>query len=175
MISTLPKNTNELMKFINFINDTKENTLPELEKQTNDWLMYEFLLFDYIHLTEEELKQNTDAFYWVIHINKELWESMIIIEDKKIEFKQSLLHRISIFQNELDKYQTEVDEFQHFGDINDLNFYVEKSQNLNTKLTEALNTIDSFNEEEKFFKIKESVYPLRKIVSTVNLLLGNVG
>lgn len=170
-ILTPPINTDELIQLEKFIINTRDVVLIELQKQSLEILSCQLFLNNYISFTEEEMSQNTKTFQWMKRIDKELIKSLITINDKTKQFKEVLQERINIFKNELKKYKSEVDEMIDFGNINDLNFYVEKSRHLDKKLTEALITIDEFNKEEKYFMMNESVYPLRKIVSVKHILL----
>lgn len=154
-----------MIKLIEFINDTRFNVLPELSKQTIDVLSCEMFLLEFIKFTNEELKQYTTTYQWIHYINKVIFDSSKTIEDKSKDFKGILLNRINTFKIELEEYKLEVDEFQELGDINEINEYVKKSQSLDNKLTKAIEIIDEINREEKYYYMKESVYPLRKTVN----------
>lgn len=163
-ILTPPTNTDELIKLENFIINTKDNVFIELQKQSNEILSCQFFLSNFITLTEDELTENTNTFVWIKRIDKVLIKSTITINDKTIQFKEVLRDRINMFNTELKKYKSEVEEMVDYGNINEINMYVEKSRNLDKKLIEAITTIDEINKEEKYFQINESIYPLRKMV-----------
>lgn len=173
VILTPPENTDELIQLIAFINDTRDNILPKLMKQTIEVLSCEIFLMDFIEFTKEELKQNTSTLRWVKHVNDTISRSSIMVIKKTKEFKEVLLERIEKFNINLDIYRSELDEFRKLGDINDIKIYAEKSQNLDDKLNKALDTIDEFNKQEKYFQMEESVYPLRKFVNIPTLLSDN--
>jgi len=170
VILTPPKNTDELIKLIAFISDTRDNILPKLMKQTIEVLTCEIFLMDFIEFTKEELKEKTSTFRWVKYVNDTISMSSIMVLNKTKEFKEVLQGRIKKFNIDLNIYRSEIDDFRQLGDINDIKIYAEKSQNLDDKLTEALETIDDFNKQEKYFQMEESAYPLRKFVSILTLL-----
>jgi len=165
VILTPPENVNELIKLIAFINDTRDNILPKLMKQTIEMLSCEIFLMDFVEFTKEELKLKTRTFRWVKYVNDTISMSSIMVINKTKEFKEVLQERIENFNIELDIYRSELDEFRILGDINDIKIYAEKSQNMDDKLNEALETIDEFNKQEKYFQLEESAYPLRKFVN----------
>lgn len=173
VILTPPENTDELIKLIAFIADTRDNILPKLMKQTIEVLSSEIFLMDFVEFTKEELKQKTSTFRWVKYTNDTISMSSIMVINKTKEFKEVLQERIENFNIELDIYRSELDEFRKLGDINDIKIYAEKSQNLDDKLNEALETIDEFNKQEKYFQLEESAYPLRKFVNIPTLLRNN--
>lgn len=166
-ILTAPKNTNELMNFVTFIANTKANILPELGRLGSDLLTCQFFLLDFIPLTESVLVKNiTETSQWAKNIYEVITKSTeIVIQRKKREFKNLLLERRNTLNEDLVKLRTEVEEFQTFGDINEIEMYVEKSKSIDDRLTVALEAITQFNKEEIFFDMSESVYPLRKTVS----------
>lgn len=164
-ILTPPNDTDELIKFIQFLDDTRNNVLPGLEKKTLEIFSCQMFLLDYYSFTKNELKPNSTTFQWVKNIHKLIFYSEKTIKEKTKSFKEDLIKRIKIFNKELIIYKSELDEFPPLGDINDIQIYAKKSQNLNDKLTNALDTIDEFNRLERYYGMKESVYPLRKLVN----------
>jgi len=162
------KNTNELIQLIEFINNTRDNILPELEKQIIEMLLCETFLLGYIQFTNKELKPYTTTFQWVKRIHKLIFNSHHTIKEKSKEFKEDLSNQIKIFNTKLENYKSELNEYPQLGDLNDINIYAKKSQILDDKLTEALETIDEFNRLENYYGLKESVYPLRKFVRIIS-------
>lgn len=128
--------------------------------------MCQYFLINFVEYTREDVENNATTFLWVKEINDLVSKSPKIINDKKKEFKEILMDRKYKLSTDLSNYKSEVDDFKHFGDINDISMYAKKSQNMNEKLTEALEQIDEINKEERYFGLKESTYPFRKIVNT---------
>lgn len=160
-----PKNTEELIQFIEFINNARDNVLPALEKQIVEVLSCETFLLSYMPFTNKELKPYTTTYQLVKRVHKFIFNSRHTIVEKSKEFKEDLSNRIKIFNNKLESYKYELNDYPQLGDINDINTYAKKSQILDDKLLEALETIDEFNRLENYYGLKESVYPLRKFVS----------
>lgn len=155
------------MEFVTFIADTKANTLPELGTQVVKVLSCQLFLVDYVPIADlATTKKFTETFQLAKHAYEVIDTSQITIEAKKRDFKSVLSDCKNIFEKDLINYRYEVEEYQHFGDVNEIETYVNKSRSLDDRLTEALKKMSQFNKEEIFFNIKESVYPLRKSVST---------
>jgi dynein heavy chain len=57
-----------------------------------------------------------------------------------------------------------VDEFEHCGNLDELESYHKRATELDNKLVAAMARIDQFNLEEVAFKWEESFYPKRKQV-----------
>lgn len=72
--------------------------------------------------------------------------------------------RIKKFEEDLETYTKQVDEFQSFGDIEELPKYLKKAVTLDSRLAKSIEIIDQFNAEERAYNFEESVYPLRKQV-----------
>lgn len=122
-------------------------------------------LNNFVEYTKEDVENNAVTFLWVKEINDLISKSHKIINDKTRKFKELLSDRKYQINTDLSNYKSEVDDFKQFDDINDIGMYAKKSQNMHDKLTDALDRIDEINKEEKYFGIKESTYPLRKIVN----------
>jgi dynein heavy chain len=165
---TPPGDTRELVNLKKYISEVKNNVIPEMEERVKVVLSYELFLSDYTILTGVELKQNGKTFQWIEQINVVFAENTKMIEQKTKQLQDLLLSRINKFKIELENYQDQVSEFKQFGNIELLSVYLDKANILDDKLTNALNTIDGFNEEEKHFGWKESSYPLRKTVKLFN-------
>lgn len=161
-----PNNTDELIQFIKFINNTRDNTLPELAKQTVEILLCEMFLLDYMKFTTKEMTSNTKTFQWVKHIHELILSSQHTIKKCSVKFKNNLLNNVNIFNMKLKNYKSELNDFPQLGNINDIHMYAKKSQDLDDKLTEALKSIDEFNRLENYYGLSESVYPLRNLVNT---------
>lgn len=161
----VPTKTDELIQLVDFIDHIKNNVLPELTNTVGEVWLCQYFLADYAVYTKDDLEQNSTTFYWVQYINELISKSPKIINDKKIEFKEFLQERKNKLKSNLNIYKLEVDEYRQLGDLNDINMYAEKTHNMDEQLTEAMEQIDEINKEEKYFGLKESTYPFRKIVN----------
>ena len=57
-----------------------------------------------------------------------------------------------------------MEEFQYFGDLEDLSKYLKRTQTLDSKLQAASDKADKFNNEEEMFEWETTNYPMRKQV-----------
>ena len=62
---------------------------------------------------------------------------------------------------ELEGYQKQLQEFESFGDLQDIKRYSKKAEALHVRLEEAAEKIEGFNTEEEAFDWDRSQYPLR--------------
>lgn len=69
------------------------------------------------------------------------------------------------FEDELDTYAKQVEEYQYLGDIEEIFRYQKKAQSLENKLISAMEKIEKFNIEETSFGWENTQYPLRKEIA----------
>lgn len=165
MILNHPKDTDELTKYIKFLDDAKINILPGLKDQTSEVFLCEIVLFEFKKLTTANLKPFDNTLKLVKYVYEVLLGSKRTIEMKSSEFKSKLTGRIRQFNTELENCKSKLDELPKLGNINDINEYAKKTQMLHDRLTNALKTIDEINRLEKYYGLPESVYYQRKPVN----------
>ena len=74
---------------------------------------------------------------------------------------------------ELEGYEKQLQEFETFGDLQDIKRYSKKAEALHARLEEAAEKIEGFHLEEEAFDWDRSHYPLRnKLVKTLDPYLN---
>jgi dynein heavy chain len=77
------------------------------------------------------------------------------------------------FVQELESYEKQMEEFETFDDLLEVNRYLKRSQGLATRLEEATEKIEGFNLEEDAFEWDRSQYPLKgKLVKVLDPYLN---
>ena len=62
----------------------------------------------------------------------------------------------------MEGYAKQMAEFSSFADLDEVQRYLKKAKNLNSKLEAAVDKIEGFNAEEDAFDWERTQYPLRK-------------
>ena len=70
------------------------------------------------------------------------------------------------FITELEGYEKQLQDFQTFGDLQEVKRYHKKALSLKTRLEEAQEKIDGFNLEEDAFEWQRTQYPLKNKMAT---------
>ncbi|KAK0094203.1 hypothetical protein PV326_011565 [Microctonus aethiopoides] len=164
-----PSNTSALMELIEFTQTVEEISLKTLENNLQEIIENIKFLSNYWLLTDAEIKTNNEVFNWYHKMPKILEEIHRVIKMKTQEFQDILKTRYQKFSDELESYAKQVDEIQHWGDIEEVFRYQKKAQNLENKLNAAMDKIEKFNEEEIAFGWETTQYPMRKNI--VNRLM----
>ena len=84
------------------------------------------------------------------------------MQGKTSEYQKALKLKRERFQEELESYSTQVEEFFTYGNVDDLPKYLKKAQGLKSKLEIAEEKIKHFNMEEKAFEWEQTSYPTLK-------------
>lgn len=159
---TVPKDTAELMSLKAFVINTEENVIPEMEQLLRVNMNHILWLMDHTIFTPLQIKTNSNTFQWYLKMQSVFDEHRLIIADKVIEYQEALKKRIEAFRRELQVYYEQVQAYPEWGDIKSLSRYKKRSNVLDSRLVQAMETIDRINEEETSFGWDLSQYPVRK-------------
>ena len=95
-----------------------------------------------------------------ISVSNMLWTDHLLERNVKLYFQD----RRGKFQEELNEYFKQLEDFQSFGDVAELHDYQKRAQALHNKLDLAAQYTDQINKEEEALGWNMTLYPLRKQV-----------
>ncbi len=157
-----------MMELIEYVKKTESVTMHDMEREldrSKDRLLF---LMDHAQLNPSDMRMNSQVFEWHSRMADIFDEHRNTVRQKREEFEVNLRYRREKFVEELDSYRKQVDEFQNFGDLQEMGRYLKKAQNLDDRLEAALVKIDDFNAEEDAFGWSLTDYPIR--TETQNIL-----
>ncbi|KAM9385734.1 dynein axonemal heavy chain 7 [Pholidichthys leucotaenia] len=157
-----PPDTHKLMELKAYINKVETTDMPLLEQRLTDFIEQLCSLVEFVTLSPLDMELNTKAIQWFNGMPSIFNQHQKIAEDKTAEYQNILKMSREHFLEELDSYSVQVEDFNSFGDLADINNYLKKAQALNAKLELALEKINDFNLEEEAFGWSVSQYPQRK-------------
>lgn len=92
---TQPASTSELMALIEYVRVVECQTVFEMEDRLKEVMSYILFLSDYTIISAIEMKQNSLTFQWYNKMASVLEENRRIVEEKTLEYQQSL--KVSVF------------------------------------------------------------------------------
>ena len=102
---------------------------------------------DHTTFSPADIRLNNSVFQWHQRMPEVFDEHRKIINANRIQYENALKLRRERFVEELDGYAKQVEEFQVFGDMSEINRYLKKAQALQTRLetaAEKVNTLPLF-------------------------------
>ncbi|XP_041119882.1 dynein heavy chain 7, axonemal isoform X1 [Polyodon spathula] len=157
-----PPNTEKLMELKAYVKKVETQDMLEIEQklvEAKDRLSF---LVDCANFSPVDMRLNSSTFQWFMRLPEVFEEHRQIVKEKTDQYQDGLKLRCDRFEEELESYSKQVEEFVTFGDMSELNRYLRKAQALNSKLDLAMEKIDQFNLEEEAFGWPVSQYPQRK-------------
>ncbi|XP_068140477.1 dynein axonemal heavy chain 7 [Drosophila tropicalis] len=159
---TIPKDTAELMELKAYVVHAEENLVPEMEARLKINMGEILWLMDHTIYSPLEIKNNSNSFQWYLRLPSVFEQHRAIIAEKMIEYQELLKKRIELFRRELQNYYEQVQAYDTWGDIKQLQRYKKRATVLDQRLVQAMETIDQINEEETAYGWDLSQYPMRK-------------
>ncbi|XP_033628553.1 dynein heavy chain 7, axonemal-like isoform X2 [Asterias rubens] len=163
---TTPPNTEKLMELSAYIEGVEKKTIFELEKRltlSRDRLAF---LVDYASFSPAEMRLNSSTFQWHERMPEIFSEHKQIVQEKTSQYQKGLELKRERFQEELDGYSKQLEEFSSFGDLSEVGRYLKKAQALTARLEAASEKIEAFNLEEEAFGWQTSAYPMRNTITS---------
>ncbi|XP_018647924.1 putative dynein heavy chain [Schistosoma mansoni] len=164
---TVPTDISHMMQINEFVNHAEKVKMNILERELDNSKDRLLFLMDHAQLNPSDMRINSQVFEWHTRMNEVFAESRSIAQTKREEFEISLRYKRERFIEEIESYRKQVDKFQGYGDLNEINRYLKKAQSLNSKLEIALTKIDGFNADEEALKWDTTSYPLRNEVQNI--------
>ncbi|XP_058956956.2 dynein axonemal heavy chain 7 [Pocillopora verrucosa] len=166
---TSPANTEHLMELKNYIEQVENETIFDLEKRLVDTKNRLAFLVDYASFSPADMRLNNSVFQWHFRMPEVFEEHKKIINANRVQYENSLKMRRERFVEELESYSKQLEEFQTFGDMQEIQRYLKKAQALNQRLESAAEKILTFNQEEEAFNWDVTTYPQRQqLINTLN-------
>ncbi|KAL3855114.1 hypothetical protein ACJMK2_014343, partial [Sinanodonta woodiana] len=165
---TTPGNTEQLMELKQYIEKVESDIIFKMEKRLMESQERLAFLSDFAQFTPAEIRLNASVFMWHGRMPAIFEEHKLIVSEKKGQYEDALKMRRDRFIEEMEGYSKQVEEFQSFGDMADIQKYLRKAQALDNKLQVAAEKIEAFNNEEEAFGWQTTAYPQRlQIINTL--------
>ncbi|XP_049904030.1 dynein axonemal heavy chain 7 [Epinephelus moara] len=159
-----PPDTQKLMELKAFMNKVQTEEMPLLEQRLAESNRQLCSLMDFVTLSPLDMELNTQTIQWFQRMPSIFKEHRQIVAEKTEQYQSGLKLCRQRFEEELESYSVQVEEFINFGELTDLSMYLKKSQALSAKLELAMEKINDFNLEEEAYGWSVSQYPQRKTI-----------
>ncbi|XP_078488802.1 dynein axonemal heavy chain 7 isoform X2 [Ciona intestinalis] len=163
-----PASTDELIELQEYVKSVRAKEMTQMEDHLVKCKERLGFLVDFTSFTPREIRTNSEVFKWHARMDRVFIDHERIVDEKTNQYQDGLKLRRDRFNEELEGYQKQLEEFNGFSDLNEVNRYLKKAQALSARLETAAEKIEQFNAEEEAYGWETSQYPVRKaLVSTV--------
>ena len=94
-------------------------------------------MVDFITFSPADIRMNNAVFQWHQRMPEVFQEHQKIVDANRVQYESALKLRRERFIEDLEGYAKQVDEFQAFGDMAEINRYLKKAQALQARLDTA--------------------------------------
>ena len=134
---TSPSNTEHLMELRSYIQQIQNDTMFDLESRLVNTKERLSFLVDFVTLSPADVRMNNSVFQWHQRMPEVFGEHQKIVDANRAQYENALKSRRERFIEDLDGYAKQVDEFQTFGEMAEINRYLKKAQALQNRLDVA--------------------------------------
>ncbi|XP_067140193.1 dynein axonemal heavy chain 7 isoform X4 [Centruroides vittatus] len=157
----IPTNIHEMFESKAFIKKLENELLPEIDTKLNDLTERIFFFANFSTIMVDDMKLNAEPFILASDFPNIITKHEIIMSEKEADFQKNLQTRRIQFSETLQEYCKTLNEFTYFGDIFEVQQYLQKAQDLDKKLQDSAAIVNEFNEEEAAYGWEITSYPLR--------------
>ncbi|KAJ3188443.1 Dynein heavy chain 3, axonemal [Gaertneriomyces sp. JEL0708] len=163
-----PADTQELVELMKYVDNARQRDIVALRDEiTRGKKRLDFLL-NYAFMTEEDIKLNGVTFTWPGRILPIFDLSKKRMLQKKAKAQEDLKVKISATNDELDDCFEQVNKFQDYGIMSELQEYLKKIKALEGKLKDLDDVIQKINTEEELLEWEKT--PFTRHQQTVEAL-----
>jgi dynein heavy chain len=159
---TTPTDTAHLMELKEYIENVRNKELHRMEERVIDSRKRVLTLAGLMSFSHVDMQRNAETLKWLDRIYPIFDEHIEIITRGRREAEEALKLKRDRFNEEMEGYAKQMAEFSSFADLDEVQRYLKKAKNLNSKLEAAVDKIEGFNAEEDAFDWERTQYPLRK-------------
>ncbi|XP_033843048.1 dynein axonemal heavy chain 7 [Periophthalmus magnuspinnatus] len=159
---SIPPDTQKLIELKAYVKKVQSAEMPQLHQRLMDSNSQLCFLVDFVMFSPLDMRLNAETMEWLDRMPSVFRQHRQIVDEKTEQYQNALKKRSERFVEQLESYAAQVEEFVTFGDLEELDKYLNKAQRLHHKLEVALEKIDEFNREEEAFSWPVSQYPQRK-------------
>lgn len=134
---TSPSNTEHLMELKSYIETVQNVTIFELESRLVNTKERLSFLVDFVTLSPGDIRNNNSVFQWHQRMPEVFQEHLKIVDANRLQYENALKLRRERFIDDLEGYAKQVEEFQTYGDMKEVNRYLKKAQALQQRLDTA--------------------------------------
>ncbi|CAM4521786.1 dynein axonemal heavy chain 3 [Lepidochelys kempii] len=165
-VSEVPLNTEELVELTAYLKKASEVTVFKLRREISEAAYRLEFLMDYADLPSEDIKLNSTVFHWPEQIEIIFENSRAQLFSRRDHAEVSLVKRCAQFEALLESYFKEVESYKKRDvmTIEEMKNNVEKFNELDKNLDNALVEFEAINKEEELLEREKSQFPLLQTI-----------
>ncbi|RVE70747.1 hypothetical protein OJAV_G00066880 [Oryzias javanicus] len=158
-ILDIPNSTEEIAEMEKYIDFTKKNVVPELNKKVKDASSHIIYLLETHVAKSDDIKLNSTVYLWPHNILLAFDQSEEVLLSSRRKEEKELIAKRERLTAQLEKLERTIKTFPLCSELGLIQEYVADVRTAGKRLQETEETIAGINKEEAFYKWEITCYP----------------
>ncbi|KAL7748727.1 hypothetical protein RI367_005881 [Sorochytrium milnesiophthora] len=158
-LTSKPANVEDMIALQKYLEKARGDEMVTLEREVDGARKRLNFMVQYFDLRKEDYDVNAAVFTWPQRILPHFVECEALLAQSRKDNEDELKVRLEKISAELDGYLKQLEEYEDYGDVDEIQRYLKSAQKLQLRLDSISERIAQFNKEESLFGWAPTPFP----------------